>query len=565
MESPTTWLDRLKTLAASERVPLSALGTEGLEDLLTRGLIQKDERPRQASLEARYEALQEMHRHFLEARGCVDRLQRRLAPRSRLAELIPPGAPARPGPEDPDVQKLLGLLEVLKIQVRGAEDAEGLLVQLNRVHDYLQVEGRECLDRLADTDREIDLIRKQSPPGTLVDSVGFFTLTGSGEAALPEARVVSNFEAALQTAFGTGALRGASYAHFREDAASLLSFLMEGMARGQRPSAVVSEYEALLEAYERIAPFNEIRSTRAKIHFLVRLLRATRDEPKLAYYWCNRERLQQLLERMRSLTPPSVAASGWHLPYATDLFLADGGIQGDEEQAGHRSRLFEAIQRSLSDLMQDIRIADGQFVRLGLTLTHVARGRNFVPGILLNRFVTQAFETITEAAHSAPYDLGDRGTRLLFGTHLAHVAGFTAVQLRATLEAFRALQEHLEPEGHEAPIPPQVQLHAFATLDRLDRLGTPMPLQSYRGLFARLQKRLSHHKIVAKALRTEQTLTGDEAALISNLAALVCFQATPLPADARRYPDVGMAGLYEEKQPGLPPLLGGPFGTLMLA
>ncbi len=566
MSPAPTWLECLKTLAASESLRLETLGPEALEDLVERGLIQKDERPKQAGLESRYETLQEVHRDILEARGCADRLQRRMSARSLLGALLPMGGPVRPAPDDPDVLALLSLLEGLKIQVRGGGDPEELPDHLDRVQDYLQVEGRECLDRLADTDREIDLLQKQTPPGTLVEPMGFFVLTRAGEAALPEARVLDAFETVLQATFGNHPFQSSGSAHVREDPASLLGFLLEGLARGERPSTVMTEYEHLLEAYERTTHFADLRPLRAKIGFLVRLLRASRDEPKRAYLWCSRERMNELLARMKPLVPPSVGASGWHLPYAVDLFLADGGLFADEAQADHRARLFEAVQRLQADLLQDIRIADGQFVRLALALTHAARVRNFAPGILLDRFLRQAFETVLEASQAAPYHLGDRGTRVLFGAHLAHAAAYTKAKLRGPLAAFAALHEHLqgEGEGHGHTLPIQAQLHAFATLDRLERLGAPVPIDTYAGTVARLYKYLNHHKAVSRAFRTEQALVGDEAALITNLAARVCFQDLALRPGAKRHPDAGMAGLYEGRDIGLPPLLGSPFGTLML-
>jgi hypothetical protein len=564
MDTPPTWLDHLKLLAAAETVRLEAIGRDGLEELTARGLIQKDERPKQMSLEARYEALQETHRLFLEARGCADRLLRRMAPRSRLAGLLPLGAPPRPGPEDPDVLQLMGLLEQLKIEVRGVKDLDQVPAYLDRIQEYIQVEGRECLDRLADTDREIDLLQKQAPSGTLVEPEGFFILTRAGEAALPEAPVLEAFEAALQAAFGPLTHRSASSTHLREDPASLLAFLLEGMAQGGRPSALISEYEHLLNAYERVAIYADLRSLRAKISFLVRLLRGSRDEPKRAYLWCNRERLQALVGRIRPLVPSSLLASGWYLPYAVDLFLADGNLAGEDEQMDLRARIFEAVQRVQADLLQDTRIADGQYVRLALTLTHAARSRNFAPGILLDRFLRQALETVMEAAQAAPYDLGDRGTRLLFGAHLAHAAGLAKGRLQPCLEAFSTLRESLQGDAHTAFLPVQAQLHAFSTLDRRSRLGAPMDLAPYLGLLARLRKRLNHHKVVRRAFRTEQALAGDEAALISNLCARVCFQGLAVPPEAKHHPDAGMAGLYEPKEAGLPPLLGSPFGTLML-
>ena len=567
MDTTPTGLDCLKLLAAAEVVRLEAVGREGLEELLAQGLLLKDERPKQASLEARYEGLQETHRTILEARACADQLQRRLAPRSRLAGLLPHGGTPRPGPDDPEVLQLLALLERLKLQVRGVKEGEDVTAHLERIQEYLQVEGRECLDRLADTDREIDLLQKQAPPGTLVEPTGYFTLTPAGEAALPEAPVVEAFETALQAAFGPLTHRSASHAHFREDPASLLAYLLEGMARGARPSALVSEYDNLLEAYERIATFADLRSLRAKISFLVRLLRAARDEPKRAYLWCNRERLHALVAHIRPLVPGSVAASGWHLPYAADLFLADGGLHGDEALIDLRMRLYDTVHRVQSDLLQDTRIADGQFVRLCLAVTHAARVRNFTPGILMDRFIRQAFEAVMEAAHAAPYDLGDRGTRLLFGAHLAHAAGFGKARLQPHLQAFAELHEHLQARGPGAPppLPVQAQLHAFATRDRLARLGMPVPLATYTGILARLCKRLNHHKAVSRAFRTEQAMAGDEAFLATNLCARVCFHGLIPPGDAKRHPDVGLAGLYEPRDAAQPPQIGSPFGTLLLS
>ena len=563
MDTPPIWLDHLKLLAAAETVRLEAIGRDGLDELVAKGLIQKDERPKQASLELRYETLQESHRQILEARACADRLLRRMAPRSRLAGLLPIGSPPRPGPDDPDVLQLMSLLEQLNIQVRGVGDLDQVPAHLDRIQDYIQVEGRECLDRLANTDREIDLLQKQAPPGTLVEPEGFFTLTQAGESVLPEAPVLEAFEAVLQTAFGPLTHRSGSSAHFREDPASLLAFLLEGVAQGGRPSALVSEYENLLDAYDRVAIYSDLRSLRAKTAFLVRLLRNSRDEPKRAYLWCNRERLQALVSRVRPLVPGSIAASGWHLPYAVDLFLVDGNAAGDEEQLDLRARLFGAVHRIQSELLQDTRIADGQSVHLRLAIMHAARVRNFSPGILMERFIRQAYEAVMEAAHAAPYDLGDRGTRLLFGAHLAHAAGFAKSRLQPCLTAFRAIQEQLQLGGH-FEVPVQAQLHAFATLDRLERLGAPVPLDTYAGTLARLRKRLNHHKVVSRAFRTEPAVAGDKAALLSNLCARACFDGLVVPPDARRHPDVGMAGLYEGKEAGLPPALGSPFGSLML-
>lgn len=562
MDTPTA-LDALKTLAAAEVVGPEAVGPGALAELLDRGLLQKDERPLQASLEGRYEALQETHRQIIEAKGCVDRIQRRLAPKSRLAGLLPLGAPSALRADDPDAAQLIALLETLRIQVREVKAAADVQANLERILDYLQVEGRDCLDRLADTDREIDLAQKQAPAGTQVEGQGFFRLTAAGEAALPEAPVMDLLDQALQSALGPGS-RGAGLAHMREDPSSFLSLLVDRMAQGERPSAFINAYEALLEAFERVPAFAELQPLRAKIAVLVRLLRASREDPSRAYLWCGRERLQVLTQRAKALLPPTVAASGWRLPYAVDLFLADGGVAGEEDHIAPRIRLFEAVHRVQTELLQDLRIRDGQFFRLALVLAHAARVRNFAPGILMDRFVRQALESVLEAAQSAPYDLGDRGTTLIFGAHLAHAAAFTRARLPAAVDAYAQLQAHVEALGGSARMSPQVLLHAFSTLDRLQRLGAPMPLAAYAGLFQRIRKRVRHHKAVSRAFSTAQIKAGDEAALVSNLCAQVCFRGLALPVKAQYHPDAGLASLYEDHAPGRAPLMGSCMGTLLL-
>jgi hypothetical protein len=563
MDTPPTWLDHLKLLAAVESVPLEAVGHEALNHLLERGLIQKDERPKQASLESRYEALQETHRQIVEAKGCVDRLQRQQAPKSRLAGLIPSLGAAGPRPDDPDALQLFSYLEALKISVRGVSTAKDVVANLERIQDYLLVEGRDCLDRLADTDRDIDQAQKEALPGTQVEGLGFFRLTPEGEAALPEAPVIELLEASLHTAFGSG-LRGSCFAHFKEDPSSLLTLLVNRLTRGERPSAVVSEYEGLLEALERLPAFADIHPLRAKIGFLLRLLHIYREDPKRAYLWCNRDRLGAVIQRTRALLPPTVAASGWHLPYLADMFLVDGDVSSDEEQAEQRIRLFEAVHRIQSEVLQDARIRDGQFFRLALILSHAARTRKFSPGILMDRFVRQALETIVEAARTAPYDLGDRGTTLIYGTHLAHAAGFSKARLQSPVDAFAAILARFRAEHTPTRVSVQVLLHIFATLDRLERLGLPLALDTYGELFDRIRKRLIHHKAISRAFSTGQIKSGDEAALTSNLCAEICFHRLTLPEKSQYHPDAGLAGLYEERVPGRPPLLGSPFGTLML-
>ncbi|MFZ1614048.1 MAG: hypothetical protein WAT51_07745 [Holophaga sp.] len=562
---PETSLDLLLKIAGHESVQLEPGQDTLLAELLESGQLRRIETSKHQLLEARYNSLQETHQFFLEAKACVDRLQRRVTPRSRLADFFPTGGSTKIPADDPEVVRVFELLGILGLQIREVEHPEQVPERIERIRDRLQVDGRDCLDRLASTDREIDALQKSAPPGTLIDALGHFALTETGEQALPEARTMEELESAFHAVSGPRKHKITDYAHFREDPANLLAFVMEFQTEEEKASSVVAEFEALSDAFERLVPFAEINSARIKNAFLIRLIRAYRETPKRPYLWCNRERLQGLMNRMKSLVPHSLLASGWHLPYAVDLFIANPGAGDPAEQEQDRTRLFEAIQSTLANQFQEIRIGDGQFTRLALALMHAARNKNFSPSILLDRFVKVAIDAAYEGTVKAPRDLGDRGTKLLFGFHLAHAAGFAKDKVGAWSDRYAEIELAFDVEGRTRRAPAQVILHVLASLDRLERAGCPIPLQAYAETFFRIRRKLHHHKGIARAFGTEQAFADDQAFLAANLTAHAIFGNSLATNPAKRVPDVGMAGLYEPQARFAAPILGQPFGSLLLA
>lgn len=536
-----------------------------LDDLLAEGLVRRVEATRQMELEVRYEALQEQHRRFQEAKGCLDRLERRMAPRSRLGGLLPAGRPAMPGPEDPDLQRLSALLAGLDIRLPGAEGIQDLLPRLDRVRDRVFVDNRACLDRLALLDRELDVLQKSPPPGALVEGAGCVALTEAGARALPEAAVLEDLEGAFHAVSGSNRHRIDDYAHFRDDPGSLLAFILEGQSLGDRPSRVVSEYEALADAFEHLSAFTDIRSMRIRNAFLIRLVRAHRGQPQAPYLWCNRERLQGLLARMGEIAPASVVASRWHILYAADLLVAGTAGTQPLQEVEDRVALFGAIQRRLTDQLQGIDLSDGQFLRLALAILHVVMTRGIAHPLVMDRTVAQIVETAFDGMVHAPPDLGGPGSRLLFGFHLAHGARFIRSRLDAAALAFsRAEAPFLGPEGRTAPL--QVALHALVAQERLAQAGAGVDPAEYAGTFVRIRRRLQLHKGLARAFGGEQVLADDEPFLAANLTAMAYARAAARSSpSAPRVADVGLAGVYEPQARRGAPLLGLPFGTLMLS
>ncbi|HEX9081301.1 MAG TPA: hypothetical protein VF768_03425 [Holophagaceae bacterium] len=538
-----------------------------LTDLLEAGLVRKVEATRRMDLESRYEALQESHRRFLEARGCLERLDRRLAPRSRLGGLLSSGRPVSLGPEDPDLRRLEALLRDLDIQLPAREAAQDLPSRLERIRDRVLVDGRACLDRMALLDREIDTLQKTAPAGAQVEGEGCLALTEAGARTLPEASVLEDLESAYHAVAGSNRHRIDDYALFRDDPASLLSFILEALVQGDRPSRVVSDFEALADAFEHLAPFSDIRSMRVRNAFLMRLVRAYRDQPQAPYLWCNRERLLDLLARMSVLAPASVVASRWHLLYATDLLIAGPGDALSMQEGERRLMVFGAVQHRLTEQLAGVDVGDGQFLRLALAIHHEVLPRNIANPLVLDRTVSQIAEAAFEGMVHAPPDLGGPGSRLLFGYHLAHAARFVRARVDAMAQAFaRAEAPFLGTEGRTVPI--QVILHALVAQERVTQAGLDLAPEEYAGTFRRIRRHLQSHKGLVRALGSEQAMSDDEPFLAANLTAQAYIRRATLQLNATgapRMPDVGMAGVYEAKSHRNAPLLGLPFGTLMLS
>lgn len=532
-----------------------------LGDLVAEGLVRRVESGRQMDLEVRYEALQETHRRFQAAKACLERLERRMAPRSRLGGLRASARTPAPGPGDPDLETLATLLQELDIRLPGAPSVEVLPARLDRIRDRLIVDNRSCLDRLALLDREIGFIQKAPAPGTVVEGEGCYALTEAGERTLPEAKVLDALEAALHAVAGSKRHRIDDYSIFKDDPATLLAFLMEAQAGGSLPSRVVAAYEALADAFERLTPYNDIASTRVRNAFLVRLIRARPGQGQAPFLWCNRERLQTLLVRMEDVAPGSVAASPWLILYAADLFIAGPGEVLAPEEAERRLMLYGVVQQGLGRVGHGVDLGDGQFLRLALAILHELLPRNIANPLVLDRTVVRMAETALEGMRLAPPDLGGTGARVLFGFHLAHHARF----IRADLEAAHAAYARVEaafmgPQGRTAPL--QVVLHACMALARAAAAGATLPPEEYAGTYARIRRRLQQHKELARAFATERAVGDDEPFLAANLAAQTY---APGGAAAALQADVGLAGVYEPPDHRTAPLLGLAFGTLMLS
>lgn len=548
---PEFFRDLLLQIASQGPVTLADL--HSLEALLERGLLLRVEAPRSEGLRIQYEGLQGKHQRLLEAKALVDRLQ---TPRKGLSRWL---STTDSPPSGQEWLALHSLLEEVGIKVRDCSVPDDLVPRLDRVREHLLVEDRECMDRMASLDREINALEKQGSGTVLVEPFGHVALSQDGRKLLPETSVLEELETVFNLVSGPRRQKITDYEHFRRDPATLLAFVLANPSGLGRSADIVDAFEALAQALDWCKDLQKIRHRNALI---IRLLRRFRGQPKWAHFWCGRERLQELGASAKSLVPPSMAQSGDRFIYAADLLLAGPGSDESAQGFEERQRLMGTVQSSLGQALGPFNLGEIPMAHLTLALMHEALARNVVGPVLAGRLVQRMAEASLEAMAHAPADLGDPSMRLLFGYHLAHWADFQASRIPTILEAYNRIEGAFAPEGRRKRVSSQVLLHALAVLERLKSLGSAVAPEEYAGTFQRILRRLQSHKDLSRAFQAEHFAGEEELCLVANLTAQAYF--SEVQAKGRCLPDAGPAGAYEDMDRPAAPLLGQAFGTLFL-
>lgn len=550
----------LLALAEAGEHQLDPAREADLQTLLGLGLVKPADPPRLDSLDRKYDDLQVRHRLLLEAKALAQRLSGRMAPRSGLGRWLPGGTPKPPDGEDPDLVGLHRLLQQLALEVRNVAGPLDVARRLGHVQDHLLVEDRDCLDRMGDIDKELTTLRQHGPSSIKVVPFGWITLTAAGERELPEWAALQDLEAAFNLVSGPRRQKIDDYSLFRHDPANLLSFFLENPGLRDRLAEAISAFEDLAEPFGRQATALGVRSTRIRNAFLIRLVRLHRQDAKAPFAWVGRERLRQLSDRASAFLPASMGSQGWPLVYGLDVLVAGRA----EASAEDRQRLLEEILAGLAQAFPGHPARDGQGIRLAFAMLQALLERRLATPVLTERFLRVMIHATQEGRQAAPLDLPDEGSRLVFGYHLAHLAEFIPARIPDLVERFRRLEAALGDRGRQRATPVQVLLHGLLALERLDRRDQPTSPEEYAGTFLRVRNWIRAHKDLARAFHTEHSRAEDEAHLAANVTARA-FLAGPAPeGSGRPLADVGVAVAYEAPGRSGPPLLGQPFGTLML-
>jgi hypothetical protein len=322
----------------------------------------------------------------------------------------------------------------------------------------------------------------------------------------------------------------------------------------------VQIFEDLAEPFEYQTAGLGVRSTRIRNAFLIRLLRINRQNPKAAFAWANRERLRALADQAKGFLPASMTGEGWPLIYGLDVLVAGP----PEVTAETRRELLETILLALAKAFPEQAARDGQGIRLAFAMLQAVLERRLQSASLVERYVQVMAAATQEGRKAAPQDLPDEGSRLIFGYHLAHLSGFIPTRVPDQVARFTQLESALGNQGQTRGTPLQVVLHGMMSLERLARLDLATSVEEYAATFLRVRAWIQRHKDLGRAFHNEHGRAEDIPFLAANVTAQAYFSRAGQATQARAVADVGVSAAYEAPDRSAAPLLGQPFGTLML-
>jgi hypothetical protein len=333
---------------------------------------------------------------------------------------------------------------------------------------------------------------------------------------------------------------------------------MENPAGGENQSDSITAFEELAERIRRQSSQLGISSPRILNAFMFRLLRLYRTNPRTLTVWGNKEKLQTFLDQARPYLPKSLEGEGWPLVYGMDIMLSGRQESGPEG----RRWLLETILAELSKAFPELEARQGHGIRLAVAMLQALLDRRLNTPMMVERFLRVMMAALKEGRQAIPDGLPGEGAKLIFGYHLAHLSEFLPARIPDLVSKYQRI-ETLFGDREGVLNARQVNLHTLCTLERLERLGRPVTPQEYLGTYQRVRTWIRQHKALPRSLSNEFSQPEDLPFLIANLTARAFFTG-PVQPQGKPIPDVGVASAYESPEHTSAPMLGLPFGTLML-
>lgn len=547
-------MDLLNLIAQGEGFTLQENQRETFEWLLENALVQRAAPPKNSALNETFEALQDQHALFLHAKGLLDRLTQKISEGKGLLGFF-----AEHGlkEDDPDAFQLFKILDQLGFKFRAIHSQDDLPQHLDSIRERLNLEDRDCLDRMTRIDRELNAAQPMHVEGAHIEGEGHILLTPKGRMQFPEYKSLEIAEAIFGALNGPRKHKISDFRHFRDDPSTMIQFMMENPHDIESLTERMAAYEEMASSFMHQMPFVELSSFKLKNAFLMRLCLDKRDDPKQVYQLCRRDRLVELQHRTQPL-------AGRHLNNQDSLLLAGYDLL---TQPAHLTKPpllnpeshFPIILDGFQQATQERALEDRVLMMLSISLFNLLASTPWEgqpEGIIRHHI-----GVIQQARHQAPIELGRDGDRWIFAYHIAHLSNFDLQRIQNMQLRYKAVSAAFTHADHMVPF--VVILHATFSLQRLEIGGLFINPTRYAATFRRIHRALLQHPDLGRSLQAPSASEWDPYTLAAYLCAHTYFQDPDANTSPQRISDVGLCGRFEAPTKDHPPLLGRAFGSFI--
>lgn len=547
-------MDLLNLIALGEGFSLHENQREAFHWLLENGFIKRAAPAKNNVLNETFEALQDQHALFVQAKSVLERLVQKVGEgKGLLGFLSEQGLKEN----DPDALELFRILERLEFKFRNVNGPSDLPRHLDHIRDRLNLDDRDCLDRMTRIDRELNAVQPIPIEGVHLEGEGHIVLSQQGRMQFPEYQSLELCEAVFAALNGPRKHKISDFKHFKDDPSTMIQFMMENPHQIESLTERMAAFESMASSFMHQMPFLELSSFRLKNAFLMRLCLDRRKDPKLVFQLCRRDRLMELQHRAQPLL-------GRHLSNQDSLLIAGYDLLTRPSHLPTPPKLdpelhFPLILEGFQQATQERALEDRLLIALSIALFNQL-DQTDLQGDLKDP-IHHHIDVIKQARLQAPVELGRDGDRWVFGYYIAHLSGFDRQRIQGIQLRHKAVAEAFKHPNDAVPL--AVKLHATFSLQRLELGGLFINPTRYAATYRRIHRALLQHPDLGRSLQAPSVSEQDAWFLAAYLCARTYFQDPDANTSQQRIGDIGLAGRFEAPTQDHPPLLGKAFGSLM--
>lgn len=411
----------------------------------------------------------------------------------------------------------------------------------------------EILDihkRMDGNERHLEKIRKTFEPTTHVLWVGYFSVTEKWLKHIPEHEIIKNLQTVFNHCSGPGKYKMIDYNYFKDDPANIITHLFADPLKKDQIVDRIDDFETMAMYLEKgLFKTCKIQNVTIKNALTIRFLYTFWQD--LNFINLHQKKLEEDVRNLEieGIIPNSLKLREERFVYAFDLLFLQVTNTSEKISLIKLKKFFEQMNQKFEHL------SDGQKIRMSIFLLPLLETWEKNISSLCDWI-----ESIAKMLSSIPFD--NMAERFMLAAHLFSMTSDSAWSLEDLVARFQVIDSRCEWLNlKNRLLQRQISIHALLSLDRLKYMGISVSSEEYFHTFKRILKKIDQNTRLVQILK-DAWYQDNRPPLAINLTNFTVFPKTTI--DPRSYP-TGTVRKLEYKSDLPIPLLGYPFGTLMLS